>query len=277
LNGDGVNQVLWATSVTKMEGVGTQTSQQLVGNENDIAKYVKARITMQYTAPVYDILTDAQMVTKQNLYNNTFITHGGPSLYPAGFPYEGSLFRYVTKISRPNVEAITTPQGSLKRVPHGSGQGSYPVQQGLTKLVPSATLTWTWHFVPIEAIPSIDINPFYNNTEWIAQTLGKVNDRFFAGYPAGTLLLTGVEYRPSVNALGFRIFDIIYTVKRFNPTGSIGHQHIWQHTPPTATPSAAISWDWVEVTTDGISNLANKAIGKSLFDWADYTKLFTPA
>lgn len=274
-------RTLFATKIVKIEGLGEpsvfsefQSGGEPVtafsyGSTGPVGKYPKARLHVLYQTLTYDVLTDAETTAENNP-----LGHGLP------YPVEYTGVRYVTKLSRPSVEALTTPQGAYKRVhPAGSAVASaaYPVQWGVARVIGTDILQLTWHQIPQKNIAHKLFNPTTSN-DYMNATLGKVNDNTFLGFAAGTLLLLSYDVRPIMNPFITRSFDITYTIKRFNPTGTIGHNHIWAHSPPTATPSATTTaWGWHEVTTTGATNLVAKADGVSLYDWANYNLLFTPA
>lgn len=268
--------ILYATRILKIEGLGRPNSfvegagtggdasiPFVPGQVGPVAVYDKARLHVLYQTLTYDVLSDADLSGFQ-----------GNSIHEYG------LRRFVTKITRPNVENLTSPQGAFKRVyPSGSAVASadYPVQWGVNKVIGTETLQLTWHNIPQEAVSNVLHNPS-STTDYYQRGLGKVNNAAFAGYAAGTLLLLSYDIRPIMHPFRRRSYDITFHIKHFNPTGTIGHNHIWAHNPPTASPSAATTtWEWVEVTTTGATNLVAKTDGISIFDWYDYTQLFTPA
>lgn len=278
-NAFGSGKMLYATRILKIEGLGEPSvfvegggnanAQFQQGQTGPVATYPKARLHVLYQSVTYDILTDGDVIAL-----NAPLGHGKP--YPVEYP----LLRYVTKITRPNVENLTSPQGAFKRVyPSGSAVASadYPVQWGVNKVIGTENLQLTWHQVPLSNVPSVLYNP-RTSSDYLQKGLGKVNKTAFAGYAAGTLLLMSYDIRPIMNPFILRSFDITLHVKRFNPTGTIGHNHIWAHNPPTASPVAATTtWEWVEVTTDGATNLVAQTDGKSIFDWYNFNLLLTPA
>lgn len=274
---------LWATKIVRCEGKGFRSKASGGplnvgggGGVNDIAVYEKARLTVEYTTLPYDVLTKEQTIAKNALFGVNLL-----------YPEESTLVRYVTKQTRPTASTFLLPQGFFKRT---TTTPPLPVIHGLHKTINSCNFELTWHHIPEDCVPLPLVNPLAT-VDVISNCLGKVNSVPFAGYAPGKLLLLGAELHPEINAFGYRVYDIKYMMKLFDPTPTAagnpkGHNHIFLHSPGEGTPQAATSWFWGEVTANGLSNLAlvNGVAnptpfldGQNIFDWADFRPLFRPA
>lgn len=268
---------LWATKVS-FRGVGTPTlgDQECVEGANNEAeaKYELARCTIVYETRSYDILSDEEH----------YVRHG-QSLD------EASLARYVTRTVRPQGEFLSLDGGAFHYAGLTNAKGESPtVKRGLNKTIVAYNLSLTWHLVPYEAIPS----KFYNTTGpnfALDRCLGCVNNKPFAGLPAGTLMLGAAEIRPAASPLGQRVADVTYFLKFFNPSDTVrghtihqnyvaGHQHIYTPKPPASGEAG-----WYEVVTDDAlaasstapTNFIAQTDEVSIFNWRDFDNLFRPA
>ena len=266
---------LYAQKVS-IKGVGYNPANAADGltgiGQTAVAKYTKARLTVEYGTFTYNILTDAEMDQEPAAI--------GDQPFPVD---ESTLRRFVTKIARPNVDVVTTPNGVWKVV--NLGNINVPVKRGIYKSVPSEMFQITWHQIPEECIPCALVNPSNatGNNNYLSNYLGKVNSETFAGYPRGTLLLVSVELRPFRNPFGRRQYDITYNIKHFQPgfdvyrpTIAAGHNWIWFHTPTSVAAEQATGWGWLEVTMDGQTNQNALADGKNPFDYLPFNRLFKP-
>ena len=135
----------------------------------------------------------------------------------AGTPKE--FYRYVKKRTRSAGEYLTAEWGGW--VWTGSGNAAIDdkqamgsrigIWQGLTQVV------YTW----------FDVHPDAFNRVRAEGMAGKINNADFDSYPAGSLLLTSVNYEPRQAPTGIRTlevtFEMIYKVQKHNfflhPTG----------------------------------------------------------
>jgi hypothetical protein len=233
---------LYAQSVD-LKGRGPTTA-GFPGDGNVYPEYESFLFDVDYASPTYEIKEDATLTTLD------------------GVPSEAYWQRYITKIAKPAGEFFTIPSGTYKYVTAGTP----PVTQGIGKLLSFCNLQVTWHAIPENAVPSVYVNPLLVSRSFIETTIGKVNHLEFNGYAKGTLLLLGVNMQPFRSPFGDRIYDITYMFKYMEPTSNTGHNFIFR---PASTA-------WLEVTTDGATNLATQTAGKSIYDWGDFRNLFTP-
>lgn len=256
------NYWLFASKVD-VEGVGVPSNNIMYeqGGRDQIAFYNKARCTIQYATRMYDILADSEI----NRYD------------------ESGLQRYVTKLYRPEGEFLTIDgsayyYGGIRQ----NGQ-PVPLARGVNKSLVKFNIALTWHKIPKDGVPSNFINPGCSNPA-IDVSLGRVNNAVFSGCEKGTLLLTAVELKPIVGALGDRYYDITYYMKFFNPTkdlrnnNPIGHQHVFR---PFGTPG------WYEAlggtagrtlaTAANPTNFVAMATDINIYNWQNFRNLFRPA
>lgn len=246
-----------------MRGIGTPSYADCDTNgTNRIAVYPKARLTVQYGTLPFDVWSER--------------TNGWES-WNGGVRDESLLTRYVSKVVEPGGQYLTLPGDCFKFVAYDGGDvppvglGGRPVMQGTGRMLIHFNMQLTWHMVPESMVPCALVRPFplvADGPQAIDNALGKVNDATFAGYPAGTLLLTGVRFRPYRSALGKRIYDITYQIKFFKPETGKGHNHIFKQFGGEGR--------WYETTTDGTTNLIVQTAGRSIYDWYNFKTLFRP-
>lgn len=249
-----VGTALYASRISRVTGVGNPSSGNTYEDPTGvsgsrISVFEKARVTVQYEARPYIVLSDGAAIDA---------TYGRN---------ECSLRRFVTKQAVPNVEIRTMMMGAFKYV----ASGTPIVETGSHKTFASYNLQITWHQVPDYAVPSLIHNPRLSSPSYIDDCIGRVNNAAFNGYPVGTLLLLGVQFRPYQMAfpwLEVRCYDITYQIKYFNPVSGAGHNHVYT---TLATPGVG----WWEVTNSGASN-SLYADNYSIYNYYDFTKLFTP-
>lgn len=252
---------MFASQIPRMEGWGVpDPGPDGVINQrgpDEVTDYAYCKMQILLETPTYNLLEDEEIINGD------------------GTPDEGSLQRFVTKLAQPSGQILPLPLGAFKYV-DGAG---VPVPGQPGRLVPETDVTYIWHRVPLAAIGSRIINPEAEST-LIDDTIGKVNDATFpaaavSGAPAGTLLLTAVAFRPIMNPLGERVYDVEYRMKYFSPgldqggVNPVGHNHLYR-----VKDGVAAYW---EVTATGATNLVLKADNVSIYNWASFPLLFNPA
>ena len=169
-----------AVKVPQCKGVAARG--WTTANGEKIATYNRARLTVNYEFPNYDIVADE---------------------------YTTSEFdRYRTFEAKPAAEYLSVPLGSgspYLKWSEGPRSGM-PFPGNVGFIVGTIDFHWTWLQVPFAALPF----------DAILDTIGRVNDFEFADCPAGTLLLIGVDYKRQNSPFGDRTWQIEYTV-RYNP------------------------------------------------------------
>lgn len=222
---------------------------------DSIPQYQKAFLDVTYETLPYDI--------KGN----------GEINYAIGVPDESWWQRYITKIAKPAGQYFSLPTSRTSGTPpvtvysykYVTG-GTPDLQEALGKLLSNCNLQVTWHSVPEAAVPSMFVNPTLTAPGAIDKYVGKTNHNTFNFYPQGTLLLLGVQMTPHRSAFGNRVFDVVYMFKYFEPVPGAGH--LFNFRP--------LSGGWLEVTTDGVTNLVAQTAGKSIYDFGNFGNLFRP-
>ena len=168
--------------------------------------YHNAKVTANFSAPNYGILTDAQMFAAGYLDDN-------------GNPDEATGRRYIEKHNRPSVRYQTLPEGSFVFVSDGAVVPSVPGKLELT-----FDFSLKWFDVPEQGVPCSMVNPviapfladgFTPYVGAIEHSLGGINDRTFFGQPKGTLLYTACTLTPRVNFMGIRVYDVEHMFQLF--------------------------------------------------------------
>lgn len=206
--------------------------------------YNFAKLTVHYENLPYKILRDGAVTTRNS-----------------GTPDESGWERYITKIVKPQGEFFTVRPGTAAGNGYTYvGGGSIMVAQGVPKLIVPYNLQITWHQIPESGVPCRLLNTAMTAKGAIDYALGRVNDAAWLNYAKGALLLMGVEMRPYNSAFGDRIYDITYLFKYFEPQDAKTHQFIYKSDSPLGP-------GWIEITTDGSTNISNVYINKSVYDW----------
>lgn len=172
------------------------------------ATYNLARITVAYTQPPYEILSDAQ------------ISMASPSVYKGQ-----ELRRWTNWSPKPRVDMLEFPGGTILFDAPGEAWDGNPIP-ALRTLVRAekSTRKLVWHNVPYEFV--MDRYGFMTKIE---PNIGKVNsDADFFGKPAHTWLLDDVDvlnsevYADPIASAAFegmtRRMDLVFTLTYFNPT-----------------------------------------------------------
>jgi len=248
---------LYATKCD-IEGIGFTQGRWLgsIQDSNGVARYDYARMKVAHESLTYDIRED----------NDTLVTN----LTGTGFPDEARLNRYVTKVVQPQAEYISLGYGCMRYVGGPNAGGAVPFSVG--KILVSWDVALTWHGVPIEAVATQAINPgIGSNIAFIDLALGRVNDRTFAGYAAGTMLFVMANIVPHRSATGRRTYDCEYRFKFFLP----GHHKILTSNN-AANASGKIGF--VEISSDGSAHAINPSLGDGyhVYDVAFMDTLFCP-
>lgn len=210
----------------------------------DWREYVYAA---QYSSLPYDVLpdNDPQIRTLRN----------DPTAAP-------ELLRYVERTAQQTVEAMTVPGGIYYLV--GSGPPAIPINQPPPKALTVLELTYTWHHVPAEAIP----------TPAIRACAGKVNDAVFdrniirerwafKSFQPGTLLMTGVDYKFYLDFWRVPVVDILY-------------KFTWRDNGRAADGNRA-GWNYLYHHGSGLWRLATHdgtATGRTIYEEENFDKLF---
>lgn len=261
------------------------------GDGDQFAHYDTATLHLDYETPTYDILTDDKLIGSQ------------PATASHGLD-EATWLRYVTPIIRPQGELFTI-QGSTNNGYFASGPTlggrAFPINDSLHKSVASKSISITWHQVPIEAVPDKAYQPAWTTASNLAidWCMGRVNDRTFNGFPAGTLMLQSADIKRCTNCIGDRFVDITYQIKQFQPRevgiayGNDlivfpGHNHTFLPTPrltgATFAGGYAATQGWYEMLADdtiaqggGTNFRRPQRKGVSPYDFGNFANLFRPA
>lgn len=174
------------------------------------SKYSFHRYTVNYETLSYNVLLDEDVLAQGDYYavGQTTPLAGNTTIAPFwdAKPDEGDSLRrgwvnsrFVTKQVDPASRNQTLPQGLAQFVAM-EGYPAGAVHAGLPMIEPRALVSYTWHCVPILAIPEDTILNYY----------GKVNVRTFDRHPPGTLLFEDARLRLYRTASGQRVADVTY-------------------------------------------------------------------
>lgn len=264
--------LMWAVQVG-VQGYGVPVDRNMKGPgewfiDSDIAKYAKARLTVQYMDTPWDVISDDAMV-QQGLKDAN------------GNPDESSWARFVIVEFSPTGQMITMPKGTMKFV-GGASPGVITTDPAIALAPPKMIPYWNVRVrhvrLPNTAVATCFINPNLTGPGAMDKALGKVNNADFpatgpyAGkFKAGTLLYVAAiiqAFRSPVT--GRRTYDVT-------------HNFQYAHHSQSVTPngqnfvpylSAPAVFGWVELSTDGTTNTGTKTDGKSIYDWVDFAEIF---
>ncbi len=227
------NSFLWATDCLEMRGVGGGLAGAgwppgRAGNygqnvPNDGAAYPFVQCTIQYTAPMWDYVSDAEMLTALNING----VHG-PSVDASGNPDESTWVRYCTKLAAPKSQYLQLKFQGNNPLGYAAGDNIGKALLATPgKIISTMDVCVIWQEVPSRAVPMMLYNPdllqgnnFVNagSKGAIDVMVGDVNHNTFNGFDAGTLLLLAATIRPRRSQFGYRVFDIEYRFE-YNPHG----------------------------------------------------------
>ena len=290
---------LWCDSV-EYEGMGVPDPEMVsqsgatVNNtytgseETAMAKYKLARCNVNFRTRTYDILTDQQFAAMPISLAQT---------------KDESLWkRYITKIARPQGELITisgTNNGYYAANLYVNGR-PFPISTNFNKVIASCNYSVTWHEVPEDAVPMREYNPsgggVTNPNYGIDRCLGRVNNADFNGCLKWTLLFLAVEIKPMRDPFGYRVYDITYMFKKFQPDEprriagedvASGHNHVYLPSTrlvgATLVAGGAATPGWYEVMSDSsrattapFTNITAQTRSVNIYDSADFKFLFRP-
>lgn len=249
---------LYATSVSRIEGVGPRVGY----DDQGLPKYDTARITFAYTSLSYDIYEDTDGVTF------------GTGDY-AGAPDEATLTRYITRLYRPGVRAVTIPRQLTKwtleendLTPAGAAAAAGYVTAGPAVLESLAKTESTLDLIYVHhQRPDLPLTA-------IMDAMGCVNSVAFDGFPAGTLLMAeGPDIRPERSCIGQRTYDVHFKFKFVSKV--------------RATPSVLrVGWNWflrcfkIHPSTDTLDyrkiTSSGLSAGSPVYQEYDFYSLFRP-
>lgn len=238
---------IWCTDIPRIVGSGPIGSTGV--DSTLLAAYTFAELTLTYTAPLYNHLTDAEMVAAGYVNAEGEISEG--------VALKTSFGRYVTYKSKPGLRQLVLNRSAVKR-----SDTSRPIPEGVPVPVPYEDIELTWHQIPESAL---------NTTVW-GETQGRVNSDTFLGRPAETLLMEAPEIVSREGLFGARSYDVIFRM-RYYPQYDKG-------TPPTAR-----GWNYIllpigdaaTASLDMVKMTINTANTETPFSTADFTRCFEPA
>lgn len=224
-----------------------------------------------------------------------------------GLPAEYLLARYVTRHVAPSAEYLTLPYGQLRYVDGTSNKikskqtkedvltYGTPCVNGAGRIISTTELQYTWHQVPFipeasySLIGSVNDAPFgdYSPSLSAVPVAGPILDRdtFPKIFPAGTLLLTGVDIKTYRYLNGQFLCDVTYKMKYrlcldpqngkpYDPAR--GHNYVLRWVSyevlnvPMQIKEFVGKYDWQLVTTTGLPD------GTTIYPSDDFRKLFRP-
>lgn len=236
---------IWCTDIPRIVGAGP------IGftgaDTNMLAAFTFAELTLTYTATLYNILTDAEMVAAGYTNSDGEISEG--------VALKSSFGRYVTYRSKPGLRQLILNRGAVKR-----SDTNQMIPEGVPVPVPYEDIELTWHQIPEAAL---------NTTVW-GQTQGKINDDVFLGRPAETLLMEAPEIVTREGMYGARSYDVIFRMRYYPQYDSGGVASGWNYLLLPKGASGVAYLDMVKMTI-------NTANTEAPFKTADFTKCFEPA
>ncbi len=248
-----VSPYLWATAIAGTDNLGPTRGVDISG----AAIYTGCRFTVNYNLTRYQVKPDAEMIAPlgQTLQNRPDEGYW----LARGWQYS----RYVTRARKQGGEMLPIPGGYMRRV-NGTADGA-TISAGLDARIAKATLRYTWHQVPVLAIPLAAQ----------ALCLNAVNNASFDGHAAGTLCLLDIEETIYPSGLGDYLADITYVMgwrPNFDDVDEV--QKGWNAwmLPDDDTP---VRYRYQYATSDGqapdtINNTNTK------YKYRDFTALFHP-
>lgn len=146
------------------------------------ARYEKYEILAEFTSRGYPVLTDSRIPQQQLAY----FDDTGAVVANKGYAEE--WLRFTEIVYKPSAEFLTAVNGQMIFKTNAAivGLQNQPVPGGQTRLlIKSQVLEVKWHCVPYTFIES--------RNSFIAYGQGRVNQRSWNGFAAGTLLYFGVN------------------------------------------------------------------------------------
>lgn len=199
------------------------------------AKYEKARMTVEFWTPPYDLLSDADVGVNETL-------------------------RFVTKQWRFVTEFLSLQQGAWLFADVASGSKGKPIPGGRGFLVSKTEMIQTWHQVPHACLFDGDDFP-----SLIQSAVGKLNVNDWEGCEAGTVLCNPPVIKPFTSPLApgvlgatNRLWDVEFHLSHFDPP-VLGTVHGWNTAP---IPGRGNKWSLF--TDDGTLS------GNRLYDSIDF-------
>lgn len=182
---------LYATKIESIQGIrpterrlGADYQRQNQLHMRDFVFYEKYKVKIDFEPRPYLLATDSDINGRRRTKRWHKDLDGNVEFFTDNMEY----LRFFDIECEPGAEILSSPQGQFKfnrtdlAVPHDT-----PISNqnggGVGIVVPKRKIKFTWFFVPYQVV-------FGDN---ITLGLGKVNQYPFYGYPAGTLLLEGIE------------------------------------------------------------------------------------
>lgn len=185
----GIFPNLYAERLSQIQGIGRAIQLASITDNNagspfdSTALYPTYKLGIEYAPLVYNFAEDSDIST------STLNWTKPDGSVEANLNYAKEWYRYMRPEFSPAAEYIDAQAGQfLFDVATGLNPNGLPAGPGQLKmLVQKSALTLTWHEVPFKYIFQTGV------TSYVERILGFVNQFDFIGYPAGTLLLFGVN------------------------------------------------------------------------------------
>jgi hypothetical protein len=254
---------MFAASIPYAESLSSKTYPD-VGVDSLPVPVDGVRLKVEYRALPYHVLPDSSVLAT----TGPLASGGGlPAL-----PDEGDALRlgwadysrYVTRIIEPGGRAITFPNGFVRFVLLAGETNVQPLPIGLPVPMFRATILYTWHLVPQNAVPM----------NAIAKCSNAVNDAAFDGFAAETLLLSSVRQKPLFSALGGRMMQVEYRMIYAPLQDFDGASYTtkgWNHFP--AKYNNTLRARQLTLRNDGAAPTTNS---ERVFMQQDFATLFRP-
>lgn len=186
---------LYASKITSIQGIspngrllatgaGVQRQHQIF--VRDAVTYEKYRISIDFETRPYLVAMDSTIKSQQEEKTWYYNVQD----HSVKFKDCKEYLRYLDIDCEQNAEFLSSPQGQFKffrsdGLPPHETSISNQNGGGVNIIIAKRKLKFTWFFVPYQVVFQ----------DQISYGLGKVNQYPFYGYPAGSLLLEGVEVK----------------------------------------------------------------------------------
>lgn len=226
-----------AVKVSTMRGMGKTTiaAGQIGNPPPPVRVHEVYQATVIFQSLPYDVLEDGE------------VYDGGRTEFD----------RYVTKLATPTARGLSLERGAFVFIEGPATGRSFNNAPSI--VVGNTSLVWTWHLVPTASIFDNDGHPTR-----IADTLGKVNNEAFGGYPAGTLLLESATLTPVTAPVPPAVLGLnpLQTPRLWNVGYNVLHNPYGHNKVPYGVDG---NWYTVAPTTDSTTRLYQSASYRLLF------------
>lgn len=254
---------IYATSIPRMDPIAPHPDSV---DALKRALYQAYRLEVHYTPLPYFILPDEGVLAL-----------AGPL---ESYPDEGDCLergwrensRFVSKQVKGASRTVSLRQGQLK---YSAGAGADAgvaaanIMEGFAFTHSRTLIVYTWHLVPLEALPETAIQLALNCT----------NSDAFDGYPAGTLLFMDYDFVRHEGPLGDKLCDVVYRMM-FMPNYDMVSEEFrgWNSLPRViGAPGSEKRRYWAMSSDGDPPDLeALGGVDNAQYPGADFSSLFRP-